>query len=207
MKVNSKTIAFIALMGALGNILFIISYHLGPIIPGAVTIDLSHVPTFIAAIYGGPLIGLLTSLIVGIFPGIYYGPFGQGSWLGLIGLPVGKALAGLTAGLLYKALRVSQRDHKSLLTIPLVLISYIPECIFTVLYFILFLPYFIGSGGIGILIFVLPKAWAEIIFISFFMAALIGNNGFNSFIANFFAAPTPPLRSKNRKSITAETAS
>lgn len=186
---DSKQIAFVALMGALGNILFIISSYLGPIVPG-ISLDLSHIPTFIAAIYGGPLTGFLSGLLVGVFPGIRFGPLSPyGSWVALIALPVGKSLTGLTAGLLYKALKIGQkRANKSLLTIPLVLVSYVPECIFTIFYFVVLLPYIVGTGGFGILAFVLPKAWVEIIFMSFFMAALVGNSGFNSFIANFFAS-------------------
>jgi len=183
---DPKKIAFISLMGALANVLFLISYHIGPITHG-VALDLSLLTVFIAALYGGPAIGFITGLFAGIFPGIYFGPLGTGSWLGLIGLPIGKAITGLTAGLLYKGLGVDQRHSKSALTVPLILVSYIPECIYTIAYFVSLLPYFIGGGGIGILTFVLPKAWAEIIFMGFFMAALVGNHGFSTFIANFFA--------------------
>jgi len=187
--VDSKQIAFVALMGALGNILFIISSYLGPIVPG-VALDLSHIPAFIAAIYGGPLIGFLSGLLVGVFPGIRFGPLSPyGSWVALIALPVGKSLTGLTAGMLCKSFKITQRKvNKSLLTVPLVILSYVPECLFTIFYFVVLLPYIVGTGGFGILAFVLPKAWAEIIFMSFFMAALVGNGGFNTFIANFFAS-------------------
>jgi len=191
---KSKTIAFMAVMGALGNILFLISSYLGPITPG-VALDLSLIPVLIAALYGGPFVGFVTGLFVGISPGIYFGPMGHGSWLGLIGLPIGKALTGFTAGFLYKGLDVDHRHRKSILTVPLVLVSYIPECLFTVAYFVSLLPYFLGGGGIGILVFVLPKAWAEIIFMSFFMAALVGNHGFSTFIANFFISYKPELKS------------
>ena len=183
---DPKKIAFISLMGALANVLFLISYHLGPITHG-VALDLSLLTVFIAALYGGPAIGFITGLFAGIFPGIYFGPLGHGSWLGLIGLPIGKSITGFTAGLLYKGLGVDQRYRKSVLTVPLVLVSYIPECIYTIAYFVTLLPYFIGGGGIGILAFVLPKAWAEIIFMGFFMAALVGNRGFSTFITTFFA--------------------
>lgn len=183
---DSKGIAFIALMGALGNILFLISNYVMPIIPGEVSLDLALIPVFIAAFYGGPLMGFLTGLFAGIFPGIYYGPLGLGSWLGLIGLPIGKALTGFIAGSLYKGLEVDHKPRKSVLTVPLVLVSYIPECIYTIAYFVILLPILIGGGGVGILAFVIPKAWVEIIFISFFMAALVGNHGFSNFIANFF---------------------
>jgi len=184
---NSKGIAFMALMGALGNVLFLISYHIGPITPG-VNLDLSHITVFIAALYGGPLVGFLTGLFAGIFPGIYFGPLGLGSWLGLICLPIGKALTGFIAGLFYKGFDVGQRPRKSVLTVPLVLVSYVPECIYTIAYFVILLPILIGGGGVGILAFVLPKGWVEITFISFFMAALVGNHGFNTFISNFFAS-------------------
>ncbi len=183
---KSKAVAFIALMGALGNILFLISYHTGPIIPG-VNFDLSLITVFIAALYGGPLFGFLTGLFTGVFPGIYFGPLGLGSWLGLVSLPIGKSLTGFAAGLLYKGLNVDQRSRKSILTISLVLLSYIPELIFTIAYFAVLLPNLIGGGGVGILTFVLPKAWAEVIIISFFMAALVGNTGFNSFISTFLS--------------------
>ncbi|MCW4021162.1 MAG: hypothetical protein NWF14_08050 [Candidatus Bathyarchaeota archaeon] len=196
---NSKTITFVSLMGALGNLLFALSNYLGPIVPG-VSIDLSHIPTFIAALYGGPLTGSLTGLIVGIFPGIMYGPTSpSGSWLALIGLPLGKALTGLTAGLLQRTLSIDHKKYKSLFTLPLVLISYIPECLFTVFYFLVLWPIFVGLGGEFILIFVLPKAWAEIAFMSFFMAALVGNIGFNSFVANFFGSPGAILNSQEKK--------
>jgi len=185
---DSKGIAFIALMGALGNILFLISNYVMPIIPGEVSLDLALIPVFIAAVYGGPLVGFLTGLFAGIFPGIYYGPLGLGSWLGLIGLPLGKALTGFIAGSLYKGLDVDHKPRKSVLTVPLVLVSYIPECIYTIAYFVILLPVLIGGGGVGILAFVIPKAWVELIFISFFMAALVGNHGFSNFIANFFAS-------------------
>jgi riboflavin transporter FmnP len=195
---DSKTISFVALMGAFGNVLFLISNYLGPIVPG-VSIDLSHIPVFIAALYGGPLIGFLTGIIAGVLPGIQYGPLGTGSWLGLIGLPIGKSLAGVTAGFLHRVLSMDSGEHRSILAIPLILVSYVPECIFTVLYFIMLMPLFIGGGGMGILMFVLPKAWAEIIFISFFMAALIGNTGFNSFVANFFSSHSTTLNPQKKE--------
>jgi len=103
----------------------------------------------------------------------------------LIGLPIGKALTGLASGLIAKGLSISEKQHCSL-TIPVVLISYVPECLFTVAYFLYLMPIFIGGGGIGILAFVLPKAWAEVVIISFLMAALVGNVGFRDFVKNFF---------------------
>ncbi len=189
MRLKSKTVAFVSLMGALGNILFAISNYVGQIIPG-VSIDLSHIPTFIAALYGGPFLGFLTGLLVGVLPGFQYGPLSpHGSWIAVILLPLGKSLTGLTAGLLSKALRINQSRRGSLIVVPLVLASYIPECLYTILYFVVLIPLFVGGGVASILVFVLPKAWAEIVFMSIFMAALKGNNGFSSFIMSFISEP------------------
>jgi len=182
---DSKAISFVVMMSVVGNVLFVISYYLGPLAPG-VALDFSHVGVFIAALYGGPLIGFITGLLAGILPGIFFGPMGQGSWVGLIGLPIGKSLAGATLGLLFYGLKMNSRNRQSIFTVPIVLVSYIPECIFTIFYFVSLLPFFIGGGGVGILAFVLPKAWAEILVISFLMAALVGNQGFSNFVNNFF---------------------
>jgi len=184
---NSKAVSFIAMMSTLGNVLFLVSFYAGQLYPG-VAFDFSLVGVFIAGLYGGPLAGFTTGLFAGIFPGIFFGPLGTGSWVGLIGLPIGKALTGLTAGLLHRSFNVSGRKRQSILTIPLVIVSYIPECLFTIVYFVSLLPLLIGTGGAGILIFVLPKAFAEVIVMSFLMAALIGNQGFSNFINNFFAS-------------------
>jgi len=182
---DSKTLSFIAIMAALGNILFIISYHLGPISLG-VALDFSLIPAFIAALYGGPLIGFVTGLFVGISPGIFFGPLGKGAALGLIGLPIGKALTGLTTGLLAKGLKLDEKQHYSLLTIPAVLAAYVPECLFTIVYFVYLMPLFLKVEGAGALVFVLPKAWAEIIIMSILMAILVGNVGFSNFVRKFF---------------------
>jgi len=201
-KMNAKTISFAALMGALGNILFIVSSYIGKIAPG-VALDFSLIAAFIAGLYGGPLVGFVTGLLIGISPGIYFGPLGMGGWLGLIGLPFGKGLTGLTAGLLSKGMRIGEKKHSSLLTIPLVFVSYLPECIFTYVYFAFLLPYFIGTGSAEIfLIFILPKALAEITVMSFLMAALVGNYGFSVFVSNFFKKPylLPKLQVDKTKS-------
>lgn len=177
------------MMAALGNILFLISFHIIPLAPG-VAFDLSLTTTFIAALFGGPVIGLITGLFTGLMPGIYFGPLGAGSWLGLIGLPIGKGLTGLTCGILSEKTGLHKTDHGSLLTIPLVLLSYIPECFFTVAYFVTLIPYFLGEGGgFGILLYVIPKAWVEIGLLSLLMAALVGNKGFVNFIQRFSITP------------------
>lgn len=182
---DSKTLAFIAIMAALGNILFLISQSILQITLG-VALDFSLIAAFIAAFYGGPIIGVVTGLFVGIFPGIFFGPLGQGQWLGLIGLPLGKALTGLTAGLISKGMKLNEKQHYSLLTIPTVLVAYVPECLFTIAYFAYLMPLFLLKEGAWLLPFVLPKAWAEIIISSIIMAALVGNLGFSNFVNKFF---------------------
>lgn len=183
---DSKKISFIAMMSALGGGLFLLSNYLAPISSG-VALDFSLVGVFIAALYGGPAVGFVTGLFAGILPGIYFGPMGQGSWLGLIGLPFGKALTGLTTGLLCRGLKLNDRNLRSVLTVPLVAVSYVPEFLFTVIYFVSLLPFFVGTGGASILVFIVPKAWMEVIVMSFLMAALVGNQGFSSFLNHFFA--------------------
>jgi hypothetical protein len=50
----------------------------------------------------------------------------------------------------------------------------------------------LGSGGAFTFIYyILPKALAEVTVISFLMAAVMGNEGFNNFVIRFFARPQP----------------
>jgi riboflavin transporter FmnP len=182
---NSKAVSFIAMMGALGNVLFLLSYYLGALAPG-VSFDFSLVGVLIAGMYGGPIVGLVTGLIAGVLPGVYFGPL-QNNLIGLIGLPVGKALTGLTAGLLYRASKIDQKKRRSILTVPVTLVSYVPEFLFTIFYFLVLFSYFVGPFGAGLLMAVAPKAWIEVVVISFLMAALVGNQGFSNFANNFFA--------------------
>ena len=184
LMMDSKIISFIAIMGALGNVLFLISNYLGPLAPN-VALDFSLVGVFIAGLYGGPIVGCFTGLVSGVLPGIFFGPL-SGNWIGLIGLPLGKALTGLTSGLLYTGLKIDQRKRGSILTVIVALIAYVPEFIFTVFYFLVLFNYIVGPFGMGILVAVAPKAWVEVIVMSFLMAALVGNQGFSSFVNNFF---------------------
>lgn len=183
---KARVISFTAMMGALGNTLSVISIGLTK--AGQVGLDLSHVATFVAAIYGGPYIGFLAGLIGGFAAGIYFGPLSGLAWLGLIGLPFGKALTGLTTGFLYRMLNVNQRSYPSLSTIPVVLLGYVPECLFTILYFTVLVPYFFGWINIPLLVTILVKAWIEIAVMSILMAALTGNGGFKNLMNKFLAA-------------------
>jgi LytS/YehU family sensor histidine kinase len=183
---NAKNIAFAIMMGALGNVLFLISYYTGQIAQG-IALDLSLIGVFIAGFYGGPVTGLITGLIAGILPGVMFGPLGTGGVLGLIGLPLGKALTGLTTGLLAKGLKVHQKTHQSLTAVPVTLLAYIPEAIFTYAYFSFLLPFFIGGIVSTAVIFtVLLKGMVEVIVMSVIMAALVGNTGFKDFVTAYF---------------------
>src|SRR5665647_2103166 len=94
---NTKNLTLAIMMGALGTALFTISYYLAPIAP-SLAFDFSLIGVLVAGYYGGPKLGFLTGLIAGILPGIMFGPLGSGGVFGLIGLPFGKALTGMTAG-------------------------------------------------------------------------------------------------------------
>jgi riboflavin transporter FmnP len=184
---DTKKLAFALMMGALGNVLFAISSYLGPIAPG-IALDFSLIAALIAGFYGGPTLGLVTGLISGVLPGIVFGPMGSGSWLGLIGLPIGKAISGLTAGLIAKGLNLGQRPRSSLLGIPATLLAYFPEALFTIVYFSYLLPFFIGGIlPIAVLITILIKATGEVIIMSVIIAALMGNKGFNDFVRTHFS--------------------
>ncbi len=180
---NSKLITFTIMMAALGNVLSFIPIGLTRV--GQVGFDLSHVATFIAAIFGGPLVGCLVGFAGGFVAGIYFGPLGWLSLLGLIGLPVGKALTGFTAGAFFKFFKIDTRTHSSLLTVPAVLIGYIPEFLFTVLFFMVLVPYFLGWLNLALLVSIAIKAWMEMIVMSVLMAALVGNVGFSASVVNF----------------------
>ncbi len=195
---NAKTITFTLMMGVLGNILFAVSYYGGNIAPG-IALDFSLIAVFIAGYYGGPFTGFISGLFVGIFPGVMFGPMGMGSWLGLVGLPLGKGLTGLTAGILSNGIRLGQRPYSSVLAIPSTLLAYTPECLFTYAYFSYLMPAVLGTGGSFIFIYyILPKALGEVAIMSFLMAALIGNHGFSEFISRFFAKGyvIPKLKAK-----------
>jgi LytS/YehU family sensor histidine kinase len=150
-------------------------------------LDLSHIATFIAAIFGGPFVGATVGFLSGIYAGYYFGyVIGTLGVLSLIGVPFGKALTGLTAGFLYKKLKVSNSSRSSTITIPITLISYIPECVYTIFYFLYIVIYVVGEPMSFMISIVIPKAWIEITVMSILMGALAGNTGFKEFITKFF---------------------
>ncbi|MEM4704196.1 MAG: hypothetical protein QXJ02_03925 [Candidatus Bathyarchaeia archaeon] len=196
---DTKTIAFVLMMGLLGNLLFGISYHFGYLAPG-IALDFSLIAVFIAGYYGGPWIGFISGLFAGIFAGVQFGPMGMGSWLGLVGLPIGKGLTGLTSGVIAKSLRLGKRPYSSVITVPATFLAYVPECIFTYAYFAYLMPVFLGKYMLEVFIyFILPKALSEVLLMSLLMGALRGNHGFNELLDRFFVKPaTMPMLRKER---------
>ena len=181
--------AFTAVMVALANVLAALSIGLTRV--GQVGLDLSNIAVYVAAIYGGPFLGLLVGFFGGVVSGVDFGLLGGLGWLGLIGLPLGKALTGLTTGALYRTLNVSRRNKPSIITVPIVLLGYVPEFLFTVAFFLIMVPFFLGPAPwltMGLIISILTKAWSEIILMSVFMGALSGNVGFTAFVTNMLGA-------------------
>ncbi len=182
---ETKKLAFSLMMGALGSAFFAVSYYFGPLAPG-VNLDFSLVAVFIAGFFGGPVIGGLSGLIAGILPGIMFGPLGMGGALGLIGLPLGKALSGLTSGIIGKRLRLGgEKQRSSILGVPASFLSYVPEAIFTIGYFIVLAGGDLSAGSATYFLYILPKALVELTIISVIIAALMGNNGFCNFTGTF----------------------
>lgn len=181
---NTRTIALVIVMAVLGNLLSLIPIGLTRV--GQVGFDFSLVTTLIVALYGGPVLGFLTGFGGGIAAGVMFGPMGQLSWLGLVCLPIGKSLTGLTAGLLFRGLKIIKREHASPFAVPTVLMAYVPEFLFTVFFFLALIPYFFGWISVPLVVSIGIKAWMELVVMSILVGALVGNNGFSKFMLAFF---------------------
>jgi len=111
------------------------------------------------------------------------------SWHGrsvrLIGLPLGKALSGLTSGLIGRGLRLGgEKQRSSILGIPASFLAYLRRLFSPSEYFIV-LQTDVTVGSTIYLSFILPKALVELTIISVIIAALMGNNGFCAFTRIF----------------------
>ena len=193
---NTKELAFALMMGALGSALFAISYYTGQIAPG-IALDFSLIAALIAGFFAGPTIGFTAGLFVGILPGIMFGPLGMGGIVGLIGLPIGKGLSGLTAGLIAKGMKLGQKPRSPLWGIPSTYVAYVPEAIFTYAYFIFLLG--IETGGTVFFTSILPKALVEVTIIGIIMVALMRNTGFSNFVRMHFTKSTPETKTAERE--------
>jgi hypothetical protein len=192
---NTKSLTFAIMMGALGTGLFAASYYIAPIAP-SLAFDFSLIGVLVAGYYGGPKLGFLTGLIAGILPGIMFGPLGSGGFFGLIGLPLGKALTGMTAGLLSSRVRFGQRNRPPILAIPLTFVAYIPESIFTWGYFVLLLGTTVGTAVFSA---VIVKALIEISIMSVVMMLLLRNTGFSSYVRFHFLSQNKPMSDAKTK--------
>jgi uncharacterized membrane protein len=192
---DARRTAFIGMLSALGIVLSAISLNIAPILStvgqGGAALDLSHVETFIAAIFGGPIVGAIVGLFGGLYSGYYFGfVFGQGP-IAVIGVSLGKAMTGFTAGLLYKKLKTGSGSGHSFYAIPATLLAYVPECIYTVFYFLYIVAFVNGQGMAYIVPVVVSKAWVEITVMSVLMGALAGNSGFKEFVNRFLYVQKP----------------
>jgi len=160
-----RQVAFVASMGALGNVLALLTVSI-PTPISQVAPDLSHVATLIVALYSGPVLGGITGALVSIVPFYRFGVTGWfGPIVGFLIIPL-KSLTGITAGLLGRRLRPALAT----------LLGYVPECIATYLYFMLVVPFFLPEVApyvtIGFVAVVLTKAWFELTIIAIIMEAI-----------------------------------
>lgn len=191
-NLTTKSITFIAIMAALGNILSMITTQIGAFAPniplGPVTVslalDISHLTTFIAALFGGPVVGGITGAVGGLVAAFEFG-FSKGNFVTGIGLPLGKALTGLASGYLFKRYEVSSFIKAATLTV----VAYIPEALLTLILFRYLLPVVSGlqisiATLVGVQIVV--KAFFEMIILGFLLFSLTRNVGFTEYIRRYF---------------------
>lgn len=180
-SLTTKTLVYVAIMAAMGTAVAIISINLVPLGITQISLDLSHLGTFLVAIPGGAIIGAITGAIVGIYPGIAFGyVWGSLGILGLIGLPVGKAMAGLTCGFIQ---RILKRPFLA------VMLGYVPECIFTIWLFIFLVPIMTPippSLAPVIALGIVAKAWIEILFMAFVMETVFLSRGIVHMLQTIF---------------------
>ena len=213
---STRNVAFMGIMGALGNVLSWVSISLAPFIPkipfGLITIsialDFSHLTTFIGALYGGPALGGLTGLIGGLVAANEFG-FSQGNLVTGFALPIGKALTGVAAGLIMRALGLSPNNHGILviasklqsvkeralllkiyriLIVPSTILGYIPEGVFTVFVFLIMLPLYLqvpAEWFYLIVVQILIKAFIEMFAIGVVLVGLTMNRAFTDFVERY----------------------
>jgi LytS/YehU family sensor histidine kinase len=200
---SAKQTSFVAIMSSLGTVLSGLSLSLGPFLTaasmGAAALDLSHIATFIAAIFGGPYVGALVGFLGGVYAGYYFGYVAGGlGLLSLIGMPLGKMLTGLLAGFLYKKMKATNNSRSPILTIPLTLLSYVPEALYTVAYFLFIVPLVYKFSMDFMIPLVMPKAWLEISVMSLIMATLTSRVSFREFANTFFQPQQSGKASSNK---------
>lgn len=193
-RIQSKTLAFAATMAALGNALSFLSIQLTPLVPsiplGPVTVslalDLSHLSTFIAALFGGPVVGGLTGLLSGLVAAFEFG-FSKGNLVTGIGLPLGKAMTGVAAGYVFRRLYV---EGSSLRMVASTVVAYVPEALLTLVLFRYVLPVVAGlPAGIAtaVAVQIVVKAFFEMVLLGLVMVGLTANAVFGDLARRYFA--------------------
>jgi hypothetical protein len=191
-KLRTKRLTFIAIMAALGNILSFLTIQLAPITPNislgpvsvSLALDLSHLVTFIAALFGGSIIGGLTGAVGGLVAAFEFG-FSKGNIVTGFGLPLGKALTGYAAGYIFMKFQVDSWLKSTVSTF----VSYVPEAILTLVLFRYLLPSLMGfpvsiATLIGFQIIV--KAFIEMIILGILLIQIIKNTGFREYAKSYF---------------------
>jgi len=190
-----SSLTLVASMGAVGNVLGVVAIFLGRIpTPGVtqVALDFSSLAVVVVAIFAGWRLGALTGLIAGIGPMIMFGYVYGSTGIITIFLPIGKALTGLSVGLISQSIG-SIRKSRVPFVLAAVWIGFVPEAVLTWFYFVNLVPLFVpGSfSGPTAATLVLVKAWAEMIIIAFLTVALIGNAGFKMFLGRLAPSRSP----------------
>ncbi len=155
---------------------------LGPV-SVSIALDISHLTTFIAAMYGGPAVGAITGAVGGLVAAFQFG-FSQGNIVTGIGLPVGKALTGLTAGYVFNWFKESRYSN-----VISAMVSYVPEAILTYVLFRYLLPVTTGIPvGIAVAISfqIIIKAFVEMVILGVMLSGLTGNVGFRGLLEGYF---------------------
>ncbi len=162
---NSKSVAFVGIMGALSAVLSFLSLPMFQIAAG-VSIDFSHIGTFIVAIGGGAILGAIGGAVAAVVPAFF---FANPAFI------PGKLLTGFCVGAIYSLFKKRQIFEKgpNFKLVAMLLagcIGYIPESIFT--YWDLT---FITGMPAATVTLIIIKAWIEIPIISFIIALLFRN--------------------------------
>ena len=190
---NVSSLALVASMAALGNVLGVVPIGLAQIPTGAgvgqIALDFSNLAIVVVSIFIGWRLGALTGLLAGIGPAIMFGFITGSTGFITFLLPVGKALTGLTVGLIAQSIRPEKR-LRTYSVVLAVLLGYVPEAVLTWYYFVNLIPLFVTGYFAQVIaptlaIPVLVKGTGEMILIAALTVALVGNEGFRMFFRRF----------------------
>jgi LytS/YehU family sensor histidine kinase len=184
---------FVAMMAALGNVLSFLSMQLAPIAPNiplgpvsvSLALDLSHLATFIASLFGGPLVGGLTGFVGGLVAAFEFG-FSKGNLVTGFGLPLGKAMTGVTAGYIFRWLHGEGSPSRLVVS---TVVSYVPEALLTLVLFIYVLPPMTGLPATmwtAIAVQIVVKAFVEMVILGLILVGLLSNLAFRTYAKGYF---------------------